>query len=139
MRVKELMSSQPATCTSSTPLPEVARAMKEQDCGMIPVTDRSGAPIGVVTDRDIVCRTVAERRNPIDLTAGDVMTKSCVTIGPEASLEECQRLLEEHQLRRVLVVDDGGSCCGVVAQADIALHGPAEGTAEVVREVSRPS
>jgi CBS-domain-containing membrane protein len=66
------------------------------------------------------------------------MTSPCVTVTPETTFEECCRVMEEKQIRRVLVVDGAGRCCGVVAQADIALHAPERDTGRVVHEVSQP-
>jgi CBS domain-containing protein len=141
MRVKEIMTSDPACCTADTPLPEVARMMIDNDCGEIPVIDNqaSNVPIGVVTDRDIVCRTVANGINPVELTAADCMSKSIVTVTPDMSLEECCRIMEEKLIRRVPVVDARGSCCGIVALADIALQAKKSVAGEIVKEVSEPT
>ena len=76
--------------------------------------------IGVITDRDIACRAVAEGKNPLDLTAKDIMTSKVYTVTPKTSVEDCCNLMEEKQIRRVAVIDDNGCCCGMVAQADIA-------------------
>ena len=138
MRVKDIMSTAVACCSPETKLPEVARMMVEHDCGEIPVVDASGVPIGVVTDRDITCRTVAEGRNPLVMEAGDCMTTPCVTVTPETSLEECCQTLEKNRIRRVPVVDEAGACCGMVSQADIARNAPKNETAEVVKKVSEP-
>ena len=115
--------------------------MIECDCGEIPVVDDKERmrPIGVVTDRDIVVRAVAAEQDTRELKAAECMTSPCVTTTPETSLDDCMRLMEEHQIRRVPVVDDRGSCCGIVAQADIARHAPKRETGRVVNEVSRPS
>lgn len=137
MQVKEVMTADPACCTAETGLQEVAKMMVDNDCGEIPVIDSEKArkPIGVITDRDIVCRTVAQGLNPLDLTVADSMSKPCVTVTPEMTVEECTRILEQNKIRRVPVVDSSGACCGIVAQADIALNAR-EKVAEVVREVS---
>jgi CBS domain-containing protein len=139
MEVKDIMTKDPACCTPDTNLQEVARLMIECDCGEIPVVEdrQSMKPVGVVTDRDICCRTVAKGKNPLEMTAGDCMSSPCVTVTPEMSVEDCCRVMEENQIRRVIVVDENGACCGIVAQADIALHAPKQETADVVREVSR--
>lgn len=141
MRVKEIMTSDPACCTADTPLPEVARMMIDNDCGEIPVIDNqaSKVPIGVVTDRDIVCRTVANGINPVELTAADCMSKPIVTVTPDMSLEECCQIMEEKLIRRVPVVDARGSCCGIVALADIALQAKKSVAGEIVKEVSEPT
>lgn len=141
MKVKEVMTADPACCISETGLQEVAQMMIDHDCGEIPVVENKETklPIGVITDRDIVCRTVARGLNPLDLTVADCMSKPCVTVTPDMSVEECSRILEENKIRRVPVVDADGSCCGIVALADIALHAGKGVTAEVVKEVSEPT
>ena len=96
-------------------------------------------PIGVITDRDIVCRTVARGLNPLDLVVADCMTTPCVTVTPDLSLGECAWLMEDKKIRRLPVVDADGSCCGIVALADIALRGKIGVTTEVVKEVSEPT
>jgi len=141
MQVKEIMTTEPACCTPETGLPEVARMMIEHDCGEIPVIDNqsSRVPVGVVTDRDIVCRTVANGLNPVELTASDCMSKPCLTVTPDMSIEECCAILESNKIRRVPVVDTRGSCCGIVALADIALQGTKDVAGEMVQEVSVPT
>ena len=139
MNVREVMTADPACCTAETPLTEVAKMMVECDCGAIPVVDRKASkkPVGMITDRDITIRTVAEGRNPLDLTAADAMTENVMTVTPNTSIEECCNLMEDQQIRRVVVVDDNGACCGMIAQADIAINADSRKTAEVVQEVSR--
>lgn len=139
MNVREIMTTDPACCTSDTPLQEVAQMMVDNDCGCIPIVDSkdSKIPVGMITDRDITTRVVAEGRNPLDLTAGDAMTASVVTVTPETSIEDCCNLMEENQIRRIAVVDENGACCGMIAQADIATNASDHKTAEVVQEVSR--
>src|SRR2546422_10943679 len=122
MQVRDMMTPDPACCTSDTPLAEVARMMVDKDCGEIPVVDNNSSkqPVGVLTDRDIVCRTIANGLNPLDLTAADCMSTPIVMATPDMSIEECCRIMEEKLVRRGLVVDERGSCCGIVALADIA-------------------
>jgi CBS domain-containing protein len=141
MQVREVMTPDPACCTADAALPTVARMMIENDCGEIPVVDNksSKVPIGVVTDRDIVCRTIANGLNPLELTAADCMTKPVVTVTPDMSLEECTQIMEEKRVRRIPVVDERGSCCGIVALADIALQTGKRVAGEVIREVSEPT
>lgn len=115
--------------------------MVVKDCGAIPVIENTASkiPIGVITDRDIVCRTVANDLNPLDLTAADCMTQAIVTVTPDMSLEECCKIMEEKLIRRVPVVDDRGACVGIVALADISLHTGKNVAGHVVREVSEPT
>jgi CBS domain-containing protein len=140
MTVRDVMTENPAVCTRTTRLVDVARKMVDCDCGEIPIVDSDTAlrPIGVVTDRDIVCRMVAEGRNPADHSAGDCMTSPVATVTPETSLDDCVTVMEERQIRRVPVVDDRGRLVGIVAQSDIARKGSRTLTSDLVREVSQP-
>ncbi len=91
--------------------------MVERDCGGIPVVDerQNMKPVGIVTDRDICCRTVGEGKNPLEMTAGDCMSSPCVTVTPEMSVENCCQVMAENKIRRVPVVDERGACRGIVA------------------------
>ena len=141
MQVKDVMTADPACCISETALQEVAQMMVDHDCGEIPVVDgkETKLPIGVITDRDIVCRTVARGLNPLDLAVADCMTTPCVTVTPDMSIGSCAWLMEDKKIRRVPVVDADGRCCGIVSLADIARLGKTGVTAEVVKEVSEPT
>lgn len=141
MKIRDMMTEQPATCSSDTPLQDVATMMRDNDCGMIPIIEHDGnnRVIGTVTDRDIVIRTLAEGNNPMQMTAGDVMSDSPFTINPEASEQEADKMMSEHKVRRLLVTDDSGNLVGVLAQADIARQQPEDETGRVVKEISSPS
>ena len=127
MQVQEIMTKNPTCCTPDTKLIDVARMMCDCDCGEIPVVERN-MPIGVITDRDIVCRTLAQGLNPMQMTARDCMTQPAVAVALEATLEDCCATLEQHQIRRVPIVDARGEIRGIVSQADIARSGPAKMT-----------
>jgi CBS domain-containing protein len=133
------MTPEPACCLASTKLTEVARMMVDNDCGEIPVVDKeTRQPVGVVTDRDIVVRTLGCDVDPMQKTAGDCMTTPVVTVTPDTSLVECCDLMEQHKIRRVPVVDEAGKLCGIVALADVAQNAGRRATLEVVKEVSEP-
>ncbi len=134
---RDVMTVNPAVCTPETPLDQVARLMVQHDCGEIPVIDSAEHPIGVVTDRDIVCRVVAEGKNPMAYTAELCMSQPAVTVPDDAPLTEVMATMEKHQVRRVPVVDSQGCCAGMIAQADVAWSGRTRDVAELVREVSR--
>ena len=102
------------------------------------VLDGAGKPLGVITDRDICCRSVAQGRNPFQLMARDCMTPECVTVSPDVSLDDCVQLLEEKQIRRAIVVTPDGRCCGIISQSDIA-EALADRAGELVRAISRPT
>jgi CBS domain-containing protein len=139
MRIKDIMTSDPVCCTPETSLRDVARMMLDCDCGELPVVDNSTnlRLVGVITDRDIVCRAVALDKNPLQMTARECMSAPCVAVDPETTIEEGCRILEEKQIRRLPVVDDQG-CCGIVSLADIAAHRLRDQLAEVIEEVSQP-
>lgn len=107
----------------------------------IPVVEdvESMKPLGIITDRDITVRMVAKGKNPLDMNARDVMTESTVTTRPDADVEEAAQQIKDHQVRRLIVVDDDGACIGIVAQADIALDASDGRTGDVVEETSEPS
>lgn len=141
MQVKDVMTADPACCTPETSLTDVANLMVENDCGEIPVVESksSSVPVGVVTDRDIVCRVVAKGFNPSEKSAADCMSVPVVTVTKETPVEECCRIMEEKMIRRVPVVDEKGVCCGIVALADIARQTQKGFAGEVIKEVSEPS
>ena len=134
---RDVMTRDPACCSPNATLDEVAKLMVQNDCGEIPIVDASDRPIGVITDRDIVVRAVAEGRNPTGHTVESVMTQPVVTVRADAPIEEVVATMERHKIRRVPVVDDGGCCAGIIAQADIAVEAPPQKAAELVRELSR--
>ena len=136
---RDVMTVNPACCTPETPLEQVAKLMIQHDCGEIPVIDSGEQVVGVVTDRDIVCRTVAQGKNPLAYTAEICMSDPVITVPAETPIAEVVSTMEKHQIRRVPVVDEGGCCAGIVAQADIAWTGDQKEVAELVREVSRES
>jgi len=114
--------------------------MMQCDCGEIPVVDsrESMRPIGVITDRDITIRVVAEGRNPLEMKTSDCMTQPCITVSADGSIMDCIQLLEKHQIRRIPVVDARGRCCGIVSQADVARRIDHH-AAEVLKQVSQPA
>jgi CBS domain-containing protein len=141
MQVKDIMTSNPACCLPETTLEEVARMMIDNDCGEIPVVENMAnfLPVGVITDRDIVCRTIGKGLNPLTMSAGECMTAPPLTVMPDDSLEKCLRALEEHQIRRVPVVDASGACVGIVTLADVVRNVAKKDSAEVLKGVSEPS
>lgn len=138
MDVTSVMTPNPASCGPDTSLREVARMMLDHDCGEIPIVDESKRPLGVVTDRDIVVRVVAEGRDTNGVKAREVMSTPPVTVSADAKLSDVVDVMESRQIRRVPIVDSDGRLCGIVAQADIALTGKDRKTGDVVEEISKP-
>ena len=134
---KNIMTSDAQCCTADQSVEDVARLMVECNCGEIPIVDDRKKLIGVITDRDIVCRVVAQRKHPSMVTVAEAMTQPAISVGLESSLDAVLATMESHQIRRVPVVDAGGACCGIISQADVALTAKNEETGELVRAVSR--
>jgi CBS domain-containing protein len=140
MNVSSLMTRDPVCCSSDQSVHEVARLMMDNDCGEIPVVRNHGdrTLVGVVTDRDIVCRIVASGMNPFDTRVERAMSSPAICASPDMSLEQCLELMASNQIRRVPVVD-GDGICGIVSQADVAVEVSGKATGELVREISRPN
>ncbi|MGN2249759.1 CBS domain-containing protein [Frateuria edaphi] len=138
MDLDRVMTRNPKFCLATSPLDEVARAMRDEDVGEIPVVDLDRHPIGVITDRDIVVRTLAAGRNPLDVRVQDCMTAPPIVIKEDASLQDCAKLMERQQIRRVPVVDAKGALCGIVSLADLERTDARSLQQEVTRAVSQP-
>ncbi|HET9831144.1 MAG TPA: CBS domain-containing protein [Vicinamibacterales bacterium] len=134
---RDVMTDAPACCSPETTLDQVAKMMVENDCGEIPIVDRSDRPIGVITDRDIVCRVVAEGKNPMGYTVDTCMTVPVRTVSVDTPIEEILELMESSQIRRVPVVDKDGCCMGIISQADLVAVSAPRQTAELLSQISR--
>lgn len=136
MRVKQIMTTNPARCTPETTAREAAALMRDNDCGSIPVVESttSNRLVGTVTDRDLAIRGLAEGKGP-DVTVSYLMTPEPVTCVPEDEVEDLRQVMIEQQVRRVPVVDADGVLVGIVAQADIAREEGAASDREVGRIV----
>lgn len=138
MDLDRLMTRNPKFCLATSPLAEVARAMRDEDVGEIPVVDLDRHPVGVITDRDIVVRTLADGLNPLEVRAQDCMTAPPIVIEEDATVEDCAKLMERQKIRRVPVVDAKGALCGIVALADLERSDARSLQNEVTRAVSQP-
>jgi len=118
--VREVMSGAPETVTPETTLADAAKVMARADIGDVLVVDGTGQLRGIVTDRDIAIRAVAEGRDPNTTTVGEVMTPTVETITPTATVQEAIATMRRHDIRRLPVVD-GGSPIGVVSLGDLAM------------------
>lgn len=119
MRAADVMTAGPTCCSQETAVREAAKLMADNDCGCLPVVDDDRHVLGVVTDRDIACRCVAEGKDP-DTPVAAVMTSRASCCGPDDDVDEIARIMRDGKIRRVPVVDAGGCCVGMVAQADLA-------------------
>ena len=134
-RIRDIMTSNPSTVEPDKTVVDAARIMKQEDAGVVPVTE-NGRLTGMVTDRDIAIRVVAEGRDPQSTPVREVASKDLVTVDPRQDLDEALRLMAQHQVRRLPVVEEDGRLVGVVAQADVARHGNDTKTGQVVQEIS---
>jgi len=133
--VREAMTSEPQSIPPTMPVNEAARLLQREDVGSVPVVE-NGHLLGILTDRDIVLRAVAENREPTTVTAGDIASRELVTVGPAEPLDEALRLMARKQVRRLPVVENG-RLVGILAQADVARRVPDVETGEVVEQISR--
>jgi len=142
MHIKDIMTPDPACCTPDTTAREAAGLMRERDCGAIPVVDtREGRrPIGMVTDRDLAVRGLADGRGP-DTQVRELMTERPHAARDDDEIETVRQVMMQQKVRRVPVTDAGGSIIGIVAQADLARHDDAVSARElgkVVEAISEP-
>jgi len=139
MQVQEIMTGNPACCTPGMNLQQAAEMMAKYNCGAIPVVEDSDSMrlTGIITDRDIACRAVADGRVPFTATVADCMTSPVISVRPETDLQDCIHMMEEYHVRRMPVSDGNGCCCGMVAQADIARCCPEHDSAELIKELSQ--
>lgn len=133
--ISEVMTSNPRTVETSTPVAEAAKQMRSEDVGSLPIMEGDRV-VGMLTDRDIALRVVAEGKDPQTTTAGEIASRELVTVDPEQGIDEAARLMARHQLRRVPVVEEDGRLVGIVAQADVAQLGDDSLTGEVVERIS---
>jgi CBS domain-containing protein len=136
-RVRDAMTEDPRSIAASEPVVDAARLMREQHVGSLPVTDNEKL-VGMITDRDITTRVVAEAADPKTTSVGEVYSRDLISVEPDQDLDEALQLMARHQVRRLAVIENG-SLVGIVAQADIALRENEQKTGELVEAISEPS
>jgi CBS domain-containing protein len=139
MKVKEIMSANPICCTPNDTAQYVAKMMCDLNVGSVPVVadHQSRSLVGMITDRDLCCRVLA-----LGLDAKSTPIQEFVSYNPAIcrdgeNVENCERLMQEHQVRRIPVVDKENHIIGIVAQADLALKDKAERVSKTVAEISK--
>jgi CBS domain-containing protein len=131
------MTEDPRSIGASASVVEAARLMREDDIGSLPITDDEKL-VGMITDRDITTRVVAEAADPGMMAVGDVYSRDLISVEPDKDLEEALQLMARHQVRRLPVVENG-RLIGIIAQADIALSENETKTGELVEAISEPT
>jgi CBS domain-containing protein len=135
--VRDAMTGDPRSIGVSASVVEAARLMREEHIGSLPITDDQQL-VGMITDRDITTRVVAEAADPKLTSVGDVYSQDLISVEPDKDLEEALLLMARHQVRRLPVVDDG-KLVGIVAQADIALTENEKKSGKLLEAISEPS
>jgi CBS domain-containing protein len=133
--LKDAMTSNPCSIDAEKSVAYAAKMMRDENVGLAPIVEGQRL-VGTLTDRDIATRVVAEDRDPQSTKAGEVASRDVVTVSPEQGLDEALRLMAEHQVRRLPVVEND-RLVGVVAQADIAQHAQPAETGRMVEEISQ--
>jgi len=138
-KARDIMTSSPRSVTPSDNVLEAARIMRDTDVGIVPVVDdvNSMRLRGVITDRDIAVRCVAEGRSG-DCQVSELMSSEIITARPDDDLGTIMDRMKAEQVRRIPVVDDNQSLVGIIAQADIALEASDRRTGDVVEKISEP-
>jgi CBS domain-containing protein len=135
--VRDAMTDDPRSIGAAESVVEAARLMRDEHIGSLPVTEDERL-VGMITDRDITTRVVAEGSVPETMSVGDVYSRDLISVEPDKDLEEALQLMARHQVRRLPVVENG-RLVGIVAQADIALTENEKKTGELVEAISEPS
>ena len=143
MKARELMTPSPCCASTQDSARDVARLMRDNDCGAIPVVDEKNAVVGMITDRDLAIRALAEGKDA-DSKVGELMTASPCCASVDDSVRDIERLMSNNQVRRIPIVDAQGKCVGIISQADLARAAERDKVTEhevalVVEAISEPS
>lgn len=142
MKAKELMTPSPCVASTQDSARDVAKLMRDNDCGAIPVVE-DNVVVGMITDRDLAIRALAEGKGA-DTKIGELMTASPCCAALDDSIRDIERLMSENQIRRIPIVDAKGKCVGIISQADLARAAERDKVTEhevalVVEAISEPS
>jgi CBS domain-containing protein len=135
-KVREVMTDRPRCVTPETPISEAARLMRSEDVGALPILDGEQLA-GVVTDRDIVIRAIAEGKDPRGMPVREVASRELVKVNADEELSSALQLMASQQVRRLPVVDDDGRLVGILAQADVAVEAKEKAVGGMVEEISK--
>ena len=134
-QIREIMTENPKTCGPQDSVIDAARLMASEDVGPIPIVEGENL-VGIVTDRDIVIRVVAEGRDARSTTLGEIASTDIATVSPDDDLDRAIEVMGSKQIRRIPVVE-GQRIIGIVAQADVARHAEETKVGDVVEDISR--
>jgi CBS domain-containing protein len=140
MKAQDIMTKDPRVVTPETPVQEAARLMQSEDTGVLPVVEsaQSRRLVGVVTDRDLALRVVAEGKTSASVR--DAMSSGVKTAKPGDNVKDVMDLMAKEQVRRIPIVDDAGTVVGIISQADVVLEANNDKRAEqTIEAISKPS
>ena len=135
--VRAVMTPNPESVDASATVHEAVEKMRDLNVGIVPVV-AGGRVQGVITDRDVTVRLIAENRSPRDVTAGEIATPHPVTITPEMDVQEASRLMGQHQVRRLPVVENG-QLVGMLSLGDVSVDADSGAARQALRQVSTPA
>lgn len=141
MKCKDVMTKNPKSASSSASAQQAAQLMKQENIGILPVIDEKTQKLaGVVTDRDLCLGVIASGKNPSEAKLSEFMSKNPFTCNPEDDLQKAEQYMKQHHVGRIPVVDQNGTCIGIISQADIAIKGAQpQAFYETFREVAKRS
>ena len=140
MKIREIMTAKPICCVPTDTAQQAASIMRDHNVGSIPVVvdQQTRKLVGFVTDRDLCCAVIAAGLDPKTTPIEKYMSSQLVTCRDGENVEKCARAMQEHQLRRIPIVDSDERCIGIVSLADVALKDKPEKVSRTVTEISKP-
>jgi CBS domain-containing protein len=141
MRVKDVMTQHPVCCRTTDSAQSVAKTLRDEDVGSLPVIADADSRrlVGIITDRDLCCTIIAQGLDPATTEIHVAMNRNPVSCRAEQSLDACERLMQIHQVRRIPVVDEQGRCIGMLSQADLAFLEQPDKVHRTLAEISKPT
>jgi CBS domain-containing protein len=141
MKIREIMSRDPVCCVLNDTAQTVGKILCDRNIGSMPVVvdQQSRKIVGMITDRDLCCSVIAQGMNPKTTQIDKLIGATPITCRDGENIETCERLMQEHQIRRIPIVDAQDRVIGIVAQADLALKDKPERVSKTVAEISKDS
>ena len=136
-KVRDVMTAGPVCVTPDTPVSVVAEVMESDNIGSVPVVENDRLT-GVITDRDIVVRAIAQGKDPRGMPVREIYSRDVIAVTPDDKLKDVVSIMADNQVRRIPVVDEENHLVGVISQADIALEANEKTVGELVEEISKP-
>ena len=138
MKARDIMTKNPRVVTPETSVQEAARLMKTEDTGVLPVVDSESSRrlVGVITDRDIAIRVVADGMSSAQVR--DAMSTNPKSCRPDDNVKDVLQAMSDSQIRRIPIVDDGGAVVGIVSQADVVLEADGRRVEKTIEKISQP-